>query len=138
MSQQILINRILVWDPCRLKEIDEAKSLFLQYKKLGHVITKEGGALMERFEPAAGQAIVLAKKILCSVMKILNDSGDERITWVKEKGKEALKAKERFEDLLKKGYKAFSVDSRGNKKVEISEFDVDAEEIIMIPPTSRG
>lgn len=138
MNQQIAIDSILVWDPCRLKEIDEAKKKFSQYKRQGHVITKENGAIMERFEPAAGQAIVLAKKVLNSVMKILNETGDERITWTKENGKQAIKAKEQFEKLLGKGYKAFSVDSKGNKKTQITEFDVDAEEIIMIPPTAKG
>jgi hypothetical protein len=138
MEQMLVMDRTLVWDPCRLKEIDEAKALFLKFKKLGHTIIKANGSLMERFEPAAGQATVLAEQIKSNVMKILNDTGDERIIWTKENGKQAKKAKETFEELIKKGYTAYSVGRDGNKKNKITEFDVDAEEIILIPKTSKG
>jgi hypothetical protein len=71
-------------------------------------------------------------------MKILNEKGDEKITWTKENGRQAKKAKEQFEDLIAKKYIAFSADAQGKKKTQITEFDVDAEVIIMIPPTSKG
>ena len=44
----------------------------------------------------------------------------------------------RYYTLTKKGYKAYSVDRNGNKNRRIKEFDVDAEEILMIPPTAKG
>lgn len=138
MSQAIIINSIIVWDPCRLKEVEEAKREYLKYKRLGHTILKPDGSLMERFEPALGQIKILAERVRESVMRILNDKGDERITWVKDNGRQAKKAKEQFEKLIGKDYKAYSVDASGKKKNQITEFDVDAEEIIMIPPTSRG
>lgn len=138
MSESIIINRICAWDPSRLKEIDEAKALFQKYQKLGYTIVDIAGDILERFIPGTGYFKVLAEKAKNSIMKILDDTGDTKITWTKENGPQAKKAKERFEDLLKKEYTAFSVDSKGNKKQKITEFDVDAEEIIMVPPTSRG
>jgi hypothetical protein len=135
----LLINdTIITWNPSRLKEIEEAKKEFLQYRSLGHVIIKIDGSRMTSFEPSAGQITVLAEKIKESTMKILNEKGDEKITWTKENGKQAKKAKEKFMSLLDKEYKAFSVGADGKKKAQITEFDVDAEVILMIPPTSRG
>lgn len=137
-SQNLINNRILTWDPCHLKEIDEAKKEFIKYRALGHVILKEDGTRMTSFIPAAGYAVILEKKSKENVMKILNEKGDERITWSMNNGRQAKKAKEKFNKLISDGYKAFSVDSRGNKKTKITEFDVDAEEIIMVSPTAKG
>ena len=50
----------------------------------------------------------------------------------------AKEAKAKFEELLGKNYMAFSVDSEGKKNRKIEEFDIDAEEILMVPPTSAG
>jgi hypothetical protein len=47
-------------------------------------------------------------------------------------------AKGKFVEQLGKGYKAYSVDKSGNKKTRIEEFDVDAQEVILVPPTSKG
>jgi hypothetical protein len=83
--------------------------------------------------------VIKAQKVIAKhVMKILCPAGDERVVWDKDNGQEAMQAKERFKDLLKKKYKAYSVDARGKKNRPIEEFDVDAEEILMVPPTSAG
>jgi hypothetical protein len=138
MNQTLTLNSIVMWDPSHKKEIEEAKKEYLKYKKLGHTILKPDGSTMEQFEPSIGQIKILAEKVKKSVLKILNDKGDERIIWSKENGKQAKKAKEQFEELIEKKYKAYSVNTKGKKKTQITEFDVDAEEIIMIPPTSKG
>lgn len=137
-STTMINDTIITWDPRRLKEIEEAKKEFLRYRSLGHVITKADGSRMTSFDPNAGQITVLAEVTKENTMKILNDKGDEKITWTKENGKQAKKAKEKFQSLIDKDYKAFSVDAHGKKKTQITEFDVDAEVILMIPPTSRG
>ena len=72
------------------------------------------------------------------VLKILSEAGDERLVWNKEYGQEAKEAKRKFNEFLAKGYKAYSVDSQGKKNRKIEEFDVDAEEILMIPATAKG
>jgi len=139
MSPTIAIDNIIVWDPCLLKQVEEAKQLFLKYKKMGHTLTKEDGTPMERFDPSVGQVTVLSEKANGQrVMKILSEKGDDRITWDKDNLANIKKAKDEFEKLLEKGYQAFSVGRNGQKNVQITEFDVDAEEIIMIPPTAKG
>jgi len=88
--------------------------------------------------PYLEELIIRAKKTCLRMMKILNESGDDRLVWDRDNGKQAKEAKAKFEELLGKNYMAFSVDSKGNKNRRIEEFDVDAEEILMVPPTSKG
>jgi hypothetical protein len=136
---ELVMDRRIVWNPRRLKEIDEAKVVIMDYKRQGYVITKADGVTpMDRFLPSLAEVIIKAQKITQKIMKILCATGDERVVWDKNDGPEALQAKERFKDLLKQGYKAYSVDSKGKKNRPIEEFDVDAEEILMIPKTVKG
>jgi hypothetical protein len=135
---ELLLDTWLVWDPCRLKEIEEAKQLFLKYKRAGHKFQTRAGQQIDKFNPNLGEILVKAERILKHVMKILCDKGDERLTWDKENGREAKEAKKKFTELLAKGYIAYSVDENANKKRKILEFDIDAEEILLIPPTSAG
>jgi hypothetical protein len=137
MSELVMDLR-LVWDCRKLKEIDEAKAQYRKYKAMGYKIIKADGTPLERFLPALEELIVKAQKVHQRVMKILSNKGDERIVWDKDNGPQAKEAKVKFMELLKKDYMAFSVDSKGNKNCRIEEFDVDAEEIMMVPPTSAG
>lgn len=137
MSELVMDLR-LVWNSTKLKEIDEAKKEYLKYRNQGYIIQKIDGTPLDRFLPYLEELIVKAHKTCRRVMKILNDKGDERLVWDKENGKQAKEAKVKFEELLAGNYMAFSVDSKGNKNRKITEFDVDAEEILMIPPTSKG
>lgn len=139
MDQTQTINSIVIWNPSRLKEIEEAKKIFQEHRTLGHHLTKSDGTTLDYFHPSHGRFVVVADKSnTLSVMKILDGSGDTRVKWAKENGRQALKAKDRFLKLIKDGYTAFSVDTRGNQRTKITEFDIDAEEIIMIPPTAKG
>lgn len=138
MSELVMDMRI-TWDSSRLKEIDEAKSMIMTHKRLGHEITLADGVTpMDRFLPSLEEVIIKAKKLGTRVMKILCEKGDERLTWDRENGTEALEAKKKFLELIEKGYTAYSVDVRGKKNRKIEEFDVDAEEILMVPKTAKG
>ena len=134
----LVMDRRIVWDRTHMKEVDEAKNLILSFKRQGHDILLSDGRTMERFNPSFEEVVVKAKKVARGILKILDVTGDERIVWDREKGLEAMQAKKKFNELIDKGYKAYSVDSKGNKKTRIEEFDVDSEEIIMVPATIRG
>ena len=137
--EMITENKTIKWDRTRLKQIDKAKSEIMTFKRRGHLILKTDGSEMEHFDPNLGEVIVSVAKALGNhVMKILCDKGDDLIVWDMDNGKQAKQAKETFEKLMKDGYRAFSLDSRGNKNIEITEFDVEAEEILMVPPTAKG
>jgi hypothetical protein len=138
---ELVMDMRLVWDCRKLKEIDEAKKKYREYRSGGYLILKSDGTPLERFLPSLEEIIIKAKKIGQlgqKVMRILNEKGDERIVWDKDNGPQAKEAKAKFEELLGKKYMAFSVDSAGKKNRQIEEFDVDAEEILMVPPTSAG
>lgn len=136
---ELVMDTKIVWDKCKLKEIDEAKKRFLEFKRQGYKTTLEDKTtLVERFNPALETIVILTEKITKSVMKILTEKGDERLVWDKERSMEAKQAKEKFNELINKEYKAYSVDKKGKKNRKIIEFDIDAEEILMIPNTVRG
>jgi len=138
MSNELVMDQRIVWDRSKMKEIEQAKKMIVDYKRKGYEILKPDGTLMERFSPFLEEVIVKAQKIAKSVMKILTDKGDERLVWDRDNGREAKQAKKRFLDLLKQGYTAFSVDRDSEKNRKIKEFDVDAEEILMVPETVKG
>jgi hypothetical protein len=134
----LVMDRRIVWDSRKLKEVDEAKALIREYRSKGYLVAKADGTPMDKFIPSLEEVIIKAQKITKRVMKILCDKGDERLVWDKENGKEAKEAKAKFEDLIAKGYTAYSVDLKGKKNRKIEEFDVDAEEILMVPKTAKG
>jgi hypothetical protein len=136
--QELVIDRHILWDSKSLKSIDEAKTIIMEYKRAGHMILKVNGEIMERFHPRFEELIIKTKKIFAHIMKILNDKGDDRLTWDKDNGQQAKEAKIKFYDLLKQGYMAFSVDNQSRRNKRIKEFDVDAEEILMVPKTVKA
>lgn len=136
---ELVLDQRILWDSSHLKQIDQAKAMFLKFKKQGYQFTKEDKVtIIEKFHPALEVIVVLAKKVTKRhKMVVLNDKGDERVVWDKNNGPEAKQAKERFNELIEKGWKAYSVHN-GEKNRKITEFDVDAEEILMVPETARG
>jgi hypothetical protein len=136
----LVMDSRVVWDAARKKEIEEAKQEYLRYKRMGLEIMDPDGTLLVRFKATRGEFRVIATSTPTGmrVMKILSDKGDERLTWSMYDRKKVQSAEEKFKDLLSKGYKAYSVTDSGKKKVRVTEFDMDAQEVIMIPPTSKG
>ncbi len=62
---------------------------------------------------------------------VLDESGDSRMQWDKDKPEEIAKAQARFEELKKLGYLAYSVTKKGDRGTVIEKFDASAERIIM-------
>jgi hypothetical protein len=74
-----------------------------------------------------------------SVLRILNSEGDRRLVWRKGAKDEVREAKKAFnEALAKKGSLAYSVNEDGERSQKITEFDPDAEEIVIIPMITGG
>lgn len=65
-------------------------------------------------------------------------AGDYKIIWNRHKDDEVKQARQSFDNLKKKGYSAYSVSDDGEKKDKITEFDENAERIIMVPPVRAG
>ena len=137
-TAELVMDQRVVWDRCKMKEVEQAKQFIMKYKRMGHEILRPDGSIMERFNPSLEEVIIKAERVARSIMMILSEKGDERLVWDMDNGPEAKEAKKRFADLLKKGYKAYSVDRKGKKNKRIEEFDVEAEEILMVPETVKG
>lgn len=71
-------------------------------------------------------------------LAIMNGSGDTKLIWDSENEDEVENAKETFNRLTKKGYAAFSVNTKGKQDEVIKKFDANAERIILIPPMAGG
>lgn len=139
IDKELVMDERVVWDSKRLKQVDEAKMLIMGFKRRGYqIMLGDGITPMERFRPYLEEVVIKAHKLGTRVLKILCEKGDERLVWDKERGQQAKEAKKKFLEYLEKGHKAYSVDFNGKKNKRIHEFDVDAEEILMIPPTAKG
>jgi hypothetical protein len=73
-----------------------------------------------------------------SVMRILSENGDDRLTWDRNDPNQIKEAYKQFRNFLKKGYQAFSVMATGKKGHKLDDFDPLAEEILMVPATVPG
>jgi len=129
-----------VWDSNNRNQVEEAKRWFVAFKRKGVPIQDTDGKPVQFFRPHYEELVALPSPTDegTRVLKSLCEKGDERNVWDRNNGREALEAKERFKSLLSKGYSAYSVNAQGHKNNRIEEFDVEAEEILMIPPTAKG
>ena len=65
--------------------------------------------------------------------------GDDRIVWDKRFPETIKEAREMFNKLLEKGYKAFMIRKDGQKSErQMFRFDPNAEEVLMIPQVMGG
>lgn len=64
--------------------------------------------------------------------------GDTKLIWDAANEDEVANARRTFDDLRKKGYAAFAVKAKGEKGVQIRDFDPESEKIIMALPMAGG
>lgn len=73
------------------------------------------------------------------IMKVMSDEGDTRISWNPDVDKEVSIAKDKFDELLKKGFSAFRVDDKGKKAArKVHEFLPFAGTLLLIAPLQGG
>jgi hypothetical protein len=73
-----------------------------------------------------------------SELRVIDQTGDTKIIWSADNQDETEAARETFKRLKGKGYAAFSVKKDGEKGKILSEFDPEAEKIILAPPVRGG
>jgi hypothetical protein len=71
-------------------------------------------------------------------MRIMDGSGDTKLICDTNKKVEVDVARDTFNRLTKKGYKAFKVAKKGEPGEAITEFDPGLEKIILAAPISGG
>ena len=75
---------------------------------------------------------------MSGTMRIIDGTGDTKLIWDSTKEVEVENARQTFNNLKKKKYNAYAVKKDGEKGTVITEFDPDAEKIIMAPPMAGG
>jgi predicted deacetylase len=73
------------------------------------------------------------------VFRIQSINGDDRLTWDKRFIDQIKEARDKFYELVAKGYRAFSLKVDGTKKEELmTQFDPSVEEVLFVPPQQAG
>jgi len=71
-------------------------------------------------------------------LRVLGPEGDIKTIWNPDKSEEVSAAKDQFNTLKKKGYKAFRVDKHGDKAEAMGTFDKSAGKVILVPAIAGG
>lgn len=73
------------------------------------------------------------------MLRCIDETGDTKVIWDRSKPVEVEAARETFNSLKKKGYLAYEVTGKdGTKGSVITEFNPDAERLIMAPRMVGG
>lgn len=70
--------------------------------------------------------------------KVLDPNGHTRTTWDSSSPEEIEKARRIYDELIKRGFRAFRVEERGGAGVPRSRFDPEDKETLLVPPIRAG
>lgn len=87
-----------------------------------------------------GDQIPMVQELLKTVglETVTVKKGDTKIIWDPDNKDEVKNAKRTFENLLKKGFTAFSVKRDGSRDTLVTDFDEDLEKLILVPRLVGG
>jgi len=68
----------------------------------------------------------------------MGTDGDTKLIWDSDNCVETENARKTYDELTKKGFKAFGVKKSGEQGQMINKFDPDMEKIILVPQISGG
>jgi hypothetical protein len=81
---------------------------------------------------------VAERKAITGTLKVMDHTGDLKIVWNSTVKDEVEAAKASFDKMIAKGYSAFASKKSGEKGTRITEFDPQAEAIILVPKIVGG
>jgi hypothetical protein len=70
--------------------------------------------------------------------RVLDPNGHSSTTWDADSPQEVETARRIFEDLMKRGYRAFKMDTGAGEGVPRSAFDPQDKETLLVPPIRAG
>lgn len=76
--------------------------------------------------------------MIMSEMQVMDPTGHTQVHWSPSDVDEVKTAREVFDKMRKKGYRAFYAGRFGSKKGRMDEFDPGAEKLILIPQLVGG
>lgn len=132
------VDTIYQWDTANRKQNDKNKQVYQSAKVLGRKIlsiedkTKEVESFRQALEE--GGFIVGATELKKGefAMHLFNETGDTRLIWDAFSDSEVREAKRIFEEHIKKGHRAYAINSKGKvTRQRIYGFDENSEEIFL-------
>lgn len=107
-----------------MTELQIEKSFTVQKLEGSEILTEEG--LRERVRSGA------------LLFEIMDHTGDVKKIWNPEIPAEVEDARRSYDDLRKKGYRAFRVNEKGDQGEMMSSFEPKAGRVVMIPQMAGG
>lgn len=87
---------------------------------------------------ARGHVREMLDSTVTGEMRVMGREGDTRVTWNARDVDEVAAAREQFDRLRARGFLAFAVGEGGAKGEQITEFDPNAQKMILAPPMAGG
>ena len=124
-------GHVINYDPNILEQCCEARIKAEELKKQGFV---------ERTQTPHGEIVLdpPARDPNRGLFRILSESGDDLVTWDRRDPTQVREAYAKYNELIKKGYRAYATNSAGKRSHRIDAFDPSLEEIILVPSTIPG
>jgi hypothetical protein len=70
--------------------------------------------------------------------KVLDPEGHTRTTWDTSSAEEVRKARRIYDDLIRRGYRAFRMEQGGTHGTSKGRFDPQDKETLLVPPIRAG
>lgn len=129
----------ITWDEKDKRQIEEAKTHYIRARKEGRKIVAEDGVTrIEAFRSYLGAFIIAERELSLDEFsfRIFDETGDRRIIWNSQDPREIKEAMKLFQQYMDKGWKAYGINSRGERSRRINRFDAGSEEVIFDEKTT--
>lgn len=73
-----------------------------------------------------------------SLMEIMDRTGHTEVNWDASNDGETEVARETFNRMTERGFRAFRTDGKGAQGTRMTEFDPEAESLILVPHLAGG
>lgn len=130
---------MVTWNPLSKKEIEDAKTYYLKARKESRSIFDLDGKPITVFSSILGGFTIGESELKENELSVwlVNETGDELITWDINNPIQTKEAFEKFQKYLEKGWKAYCIHQDGSRSRRIRQFDSRAEEIIFDDQTTK-
>lgn len=113
------------FNPARLKQVDEAKTKYIQARQEGRIITDLDGKELDTF-PIGADGFIITEKVMPEnylATRFFDETGDRRIFWDINSPNQIKEAHDLFQQYMDRGWKAYAMARDGDKGRRIFQFD---------------
>jgi len=121
------------WNDSNLKEIEDAKKIYMDANKSHRKLTLLDGSPMENFRSYYKGFIIKEVELKSTEfsMRIFDETGDRRLIWNMADQDQVKDASELFNEYVGKGWKAYAVDAEGKRGRRIYEWNYESQELLV-------